>query len=556
MESATPVVQAAEAIEGLRLALATGGVTGSYACDAGGAVMLGCPRAAGAAAGDLVIWCDGAWFWWRTGMIRNGRPVLTIHSAADPEGAARRVREHRRGGTGGGLNGTPLDQPAVLTPGAATVTGEGPGMTGSAASAGGPASAAWRNGTVHRAASPAAERIEQELAATALIDHHAHLPLIRELPGDRTGPFEAYLTESDRPPAPGLTQFDSQLGVAVRRWCAPVLDLEPFPTAADYLARRAELGAAEATRRFLRASGTASYLIDTGYGGSPGPPSPPATEPVTEPATEPAVGLAAMHDLSGARVHEVVRLETVAERLARDSISAAEFPDRFGAMLEDETRHAAAVKSVIAYRYGLDFDPAPPSHREVVTAAGAWLREVERGGRPRVNDPVLLRHLLWAGVERGLPVQVHTGFGDPDLELHRCDPALMTGFLSRVEQHGVPVMLLHCYPYHRSAGYLAQAFPHVFCDVGLAVNHTGARAAAVIAECLELAPFGKVLYSSDACGPAELHFLGALLWRRAVGRVLGTWVDDGDWDTADAVRVASMIGRGNASRVYRLDRLD
>jgi predicted TIM-barrel fold metal-dependent hydrolase len=404
-------------------------------------------------------------------------------------------------------------------------------------------------------AGPPASRAAAELAALALIDHHVHLPITGDLSGDGadgsargtaggtvggTAAFEAYLTESDRPPAAGLTSFDSQLGTAVRRWCAPVLGLDPFPTPARYLGRRAELGAAEATRRFLRATGAAAFLVDTGYGAT------------GDPALLPTQ-LSEMRELSGADVHEVVRLETVAERVARAGTTAAGFADRFGAALQDEARHAVAVKSVIAYRCGLDFDPAPPSHREVVAAAGAWLREVERGGRARVSDPVLLRHLLWAGVERGLPVQVHTGFGDPDLELHRCDPALMTGFLARVEPHGVPVMLLHCYPYHRSAGYLAQVFPHVFCDVGLAVNHAGTRSAAVVAESLELAPFGKVLYSSDASGPAELHYLGALLWRRAIGRVLGEWVADGDWDDADAARVASMIGRGNARRVYRLD---
>ena len=102
-------------------------------------------------------------------------------------------------------------------------------------------------------------------------------------------------------------------------------------------------------------------------------------------------------------------------------------------------------------------------------------------------------------------------------------------------------MLLHCYPYHRGAGHLASAYPHVYLDVGLAINYTGARAAAVVAESLELAPFGKVLFSSDAWGPAELHYLGALLWRRATAAVLGGWVADGDWSRADAVRVAGMI---------------
>jgi hypothetical protein len=107
-------------------------------------------------------------------------------------------------------------------------------------------------------------------------------------------------------------------------------------------------------------------------------------------------------------------------------------------------------------------------------------------------------------------------------------------------------MLLHCYPFQRHAGYLAQAFPHVYLDVGLAINHVGARSAAVVAESLELAPFHKVLYSSDAFGLAELHHLGALLFRRAFAAVAS------DWSAADATRVGELVGSGNARRVYRL----
>ena len=94
-------------------------------------------------------------------------------------------------------------------------------------------------------------------------------------------------------------------------------------------------------------------------------------------------------------------------------------------------------------------------------------------------------------------------------------------------------MLLHCYPFHRNAGYLAQVFPHVYLDVGLALNYVGARAAAVLAESLELTPFHKTLFSSDAFGLPELHHLGALLFRRAFDEVVGGWVDDGRWAAAD-----------------------
>ncbi|HUY46259.1 MAG TPA: amidohydrolase family protein [Streptosporangiaceae bacterium] len=375
--------------------------------------------------------------------------------------------------------------------------------------------------------------LERGIAAIGLVDHHVHPALATEL---GAGEFEGLITESDRPVPPWMSQFDSQLGMTIRRWCAPVLDLEPLAAPADYLARRSGLGAAEVTRLLLRASGTSHFLLDTGYL-APG-----------------MLGLAGMRDAAGARADEIVRLETVAEQvvLAGDG-TAAGFAGRFAAALSEQATGAVGLKSIIGYRFGLDFDPEPPTAAEVAAAAGRWLLRIGATGAVRVEDQVLLRHLLWAGLEQGLPLQMHTGFGDPDADLRRCDPLLLRGFLERAEPRGVPVMLLHCYPYHRGAGHLASAYPHVYLDVGLAINHVGARAAAVVAESLELAPFAKVLFSSDAWGPAELHYLGARLWRRATARVLGEWVTDGDLSQADALRVAAMIGGGNARRVYRLD---
>jgi len=84
------------------------------------------------------------------------------------------------------------------------------------------------------------------------------------------------------------------------------------------------------------------------------------------------------------------------------------------------------------------------------------------------------------------------------------------------------------------------------------VNYVGARSASVIANSLELAPFGRLLYSSDAWGPAELHYLGAELWRRGLRHVLGAWVDEGEWAAADAERVVEAIAYRNAQRVYGL----
>src|SRR4051794_7110738 len=73
--------------------------------------------------------------------------------------------------------------------------------------------------------------------------------------------FEARLPGA---PAPGSTLFDSPAGFAVRRWCPPLLGLEPHCPPARYLARRRELGAYETARRLLRGAGVTGYLVDTG----------------------------------------------------------------------------------------------------------------------------------------------------------------------------------------------------------------------------------------------------------------------------------------------------
>ena len=53
--------------------------------------------------------------------------------------------------------------------------------------------------------------------------------------------------------------------------------------------------------------------------------------------------------------------------------------------------------------------------------------------------------------------------------------------------------------------------------------------------------------------PAELHYLGARLWRNAVARVFGGWVDAGEWSLPDAARVLELAAQTNPRRLYRLD---
>lgn len=369
-----------------------------------------------------------------------------------------------------------------------------------------------------------------------LVDHHCHGLLTRDL---SRGEFERMLTEADDPGPPGTTLFDSQVGFAVRRWCAPVLDLPAHCPADDYLDRRRELGAEEINRRLLRAAGIQCFLVDAGF----------QPERLTTPAE--------LAEITGGRGHEILRLERLAEELAVDIITGqvgvAHFADTVRARVAGTGPGVVGLKSVAAYRVGLSLPARRPTDREVTAAVRGWVTRI-RGGEPiRLADPVLHSFLIWSGVETGLPIQIHVGYGDADLDLRRCDPLRLTGLLREIAPTGVPVLLLHCYPFHREAGYLAQVYPNVHMDVGLATHNLGRQAPALLAEALELTPFHRFLFATDAFALAELYLLGSILFRTALARFLAAGLDDDDWTRADAERVACLLGSENARRVYRLD---
>jgi len=380
------------------------------------------------------------------------------------------------------------------------------------------------------------------VAAQRLVDHHCHAVL--QAGGDLAG----LLNEADGDATADGTPFDSLAGLALRSWCPPVLGLPPHAGVGSYQERRAELGGDEVNRRFLGASGLAALCVDTGY-------APTDLLSPTETAS-----------FAGAAAFEVVRLEQVAESLARSGVRAADFPDAYRRALSERVTAPSfgitvvGFKSIAAYRVGLELDGRRPGDGEVVAAVSRWLGSVGRAGRagsadgtpPRLADEVLHRFFIWCGADLGLPVQFHVGYGDRDVDLHRCNPLLLTGLLRALEPTGVPVMLLHNYPYHREAGYLAQVFPLVYADLGLATHNVGARAAALLGEALELVPLRKFLFSSDAFGLPELYYLGTLLFRRALSSFLSDRLAADDMSYADAERVTRLIGAENARRAYRL----
>jgi len=366
------------------------------------------------------------------------------------------------------------------------------------------------------------------LREARFVDHHVHSILTGQLSVER---LVAGLSETALPDAAAVAGIDHQLGVAVRRWCAPLLGLPPHVEADVWLRHRSTLDNATAAASLLPPAGLDALFVDTGY------------------RSAELLSVEDLARLARADAEPVVRLEALAEDVAASGVSASGFAAAYGDALATATRDAIGVKSIIAYRGGLDVDPSPPSAAEVVDHAGQWLELLAAGGPRRLTDSVILRFVLWSGVDTALPLQIHTGYGDSDLDLQRSDPLLLTGFI-RATEGRTRILLLHTYPFHRQAGYLAQMFAHVYTDIGLGVNHTGIQSEQLIAEMLEVAPFRKILFSSDAWGLPELHPLGSWLFRRGLSRVLGRWVATDDWSVDDARLAIELIGSQNARLVY------
>jgi len=364
--------------------------------------------------------------------------------------------------------------------------------------------------------------LAEQVGNLRLIDHHVHGCWVES--GHRRR-FENALNEANTEPIADFDSgFDTQLGFALRTHCAPLIGLGPHAAPNDYWQRRSEFSEAELAQVFLRAAQVSDWLIDTGL-------------------AQGTADVDRMAAFAAGRAHEVIRLEQIAEQAAAD---AGEYIDAFDEHLQRRAAGAVATKSILAYRGGFGGDLSEPTGKEVEQAAARW----RDAGGGRLTNRVLLRFGLHRALALGKPLQLHVGLGDRDCDLHKTNPLLLLDFLRSTGD--TPIMLLHCYPYEREAGYLAQAFNNVYVDGGLSINHLGARAGGVIGRLLELAPFRKILYSSDGFGPAELHFLGALLWRKGVREILQSFVDAGEWSEADAIRVAELIGHRNAARVYGL----
>jgi uncharacterized protein len=368
----------------------------------------------------------------------------------------------------------------------------------------------------------------------AILDHHAHLFFREDV--WRSTPLEAYLSEAFDPVM--LEKFVPDT-VTARRG---VRELAGFygcePTREEVLKARARWNLADLAKKMFAQSNISQVLIDDGVW------------------PEAMISLPEFSSMTGVPVRRVLRCEFELAKLVASSSSVTDLLDRFERLLREVAPSLIGLKSIIAYRTGLDIQRHTAHDLEVAFAD--LKRDLEPGKVPRINNKSLLDEMLWTALrvarDTNLPMQFHTGYGDPDLDLRLANPLHLRPIFESRDLAGVKVVMLHCYPFVQEAGYLASVYPGAFMDLGLTIPYMSTHAMLTSTlEAFHLAPITKILFSTDASRTPELYWLGARQGRRIIARALEQLKNDDDLTFFEAEWAAERILKTNAQDVYRLE---
>ncbi|CAN4109571.1 unnamed protein product [Withania somnifera] len=258
-------------------------------------------------------------------------------------------------------------------------------------------------------------------------------------------------------------------------------------------------------------------------------------------------------------VGRIVRVEHVAEKIlekgSNGTWSLGSFMEIFTEELKSVADEVFAFKSIVAYRSGLAIN-TEVTQKE----AEEGLRDVLCAGHPiRISNKnfidYIFLHALKVAESYDLPMQIHTGFGDKDLDLRLANPLHLRNLLEDKRFMKSRLVLLHAsYPFSREASYLASVYSQVYLDFGLAIPKLSFHGmVSSVKELLELAPMNKVMFSTDGIAFAETFYLGAKKAREVVFSVLRDACVDGDLSISEAIAAVRDIFAENAKQFYKLD---
>ncbi|HZW58037.1 MAG TPA: amidohydrolase family protein [Nitrososphaerales archaeon] len=235
----------------------------------------------------------------------------------------------------------------------------------------------------------------------------------------------------------------------------------------------------------------------------------------------------------------------------------------FEESLNEHVRNKGFVgmKSMIAYggiRRGTGLDIGNPSESLVAQEFAAYK---DSGGKIENHkiknlEDFFTRRALERCITLDVPMEFHTGIGDLDVITDKCNPMLLGSLLKDENLRKAKVILLHgSYPYTAEAGWMAHFFPNVYLDASILFFTHRRAAARKVEEALEMAPYSKLLYSSDGGVLPETHWFGAISAKRSMEIALQNLIEAETVSEKEAMELGERFFHKNAEKLFRLEPL-
>lgn len=378
-----------------------------------------------------------------------------------------------------------------------------------------------------------------DLEDCVVIDNHAHSLSKRHMELDALE-FRGAFSESS-----SLTYLEkhfhhSLLYRNVLRRLGRFLDVE---NEEEFVERRQSFTPTDYVNKLWDAASLGALLIDDGF------------------MADEFLSVSGLSSICQRPIYRVVRIESVLEQELASVTTFDELETKFElSVLSNLHGRIVAMKTIAAYRGGLDLEPVTREDAardfQEQKKNNANLKE---GQSVRIERSPLYHYFVFRcfemSADHDLPIQIHTGFGDADLQLDRANPVHLTPVFRSKRFARARFVLLHCYPYTREASYLCSVFPNVFMDLSLGINLGAVNANSIILDSLSLAPPTKILMGTDGHTAAETHWFAAVTMKKALSKALTELVQDDFIDEADALLCAEQMLFRNARDLYDLEGL-
>lgn len=252
--------------------------------------------------------------------------------------------------------------------------------------------------------------------------------------------------------------------------------------------------------------------------------------------------LRAIEQDTGTRIHTLKDLRTALD---------AEFDRR-------QNEGMVGVKIFLAYKRTLDFGEVTSSQAEAV-----FHRVTQSHGDTPVGfaeakplQDYMVHQIVEQAVERGLPIQIHTGFQNDNANFVANTRPTHLVNLFMTYTRGKFVLLHGGWPYTQEFVSLAKVFPNVYADMAWTYIVGPRMATRLLHELLESVPSNKILGFGGDYNFAEGAYAHARLARRTIRHVLAERIEDNSMTEDQALAVARWIMHDNAARVYGFPLLD